>query len=86
LLCSRILWYFTIKGRNTNEYAIYGIQIHGPKRKFVTPARPYPAVQSGGMSAVAIATPGIGLPFSTLVMAITNQSAKKGNKNIVNIR
>jgi hypothetical protein len=35
----------------------------------------------------AIATPGIGLPFSTLVMAIApTNPPKKGNKNIVNIR
>jgi hypothetical protein len=28
-------------------------------------------VQRGGINAVAIATPGIGFPFSTLVMAMT---------------
>jgi hypothetical protein len=39
----------------------------------------------GGASAV-IATPGIGLPFSTLVMAIAPTNPQKGNKNIVNIR
>jgi hypothetical protein len=36
------------------------------------------------MSAVAIAS--IGLPFSTLVMAIAPTKPQKGNKNIVNIR
>jgi hypothetical protein len=36
---------------------------------------PYPAVQRGGMSAVAIATPGIGLPFYWC-MAITTANQK----------
>jgi hypothetical protein len=56
-----------------------------PKEFVTTNARPYPAVQAG-MSAVAIATPGIGLPFSTLVMAIAPTKPQKGNKDIVNIR
>ena len=34
-------------------------------------AKPKPAVQSGGIKAVAIATPGIGLPLSSRVSEIT---------------
>ena len=44
---------------------------NAPKKNFNwRVARPYPAVQSGGINAVAIATPGITLPFSFLVKPI----------------
>lgn len=49
-----------------------------PKKNLKLPiANPYPAVHNGGISAVVIATPGIGLPFSTLVVAITPTSPPK---------
>ena len=42
-----------------------------PKKKSaLPPAIPYPAVQSGGINAVAMATPGITLFFSVLVLPI----------------
>ena len=42
-----------------------------PKKKSTCPpAIPYPAVQSGGINAVAMATPGITLLFSVLVLPI----------------
>ena len=42
-----------------------------PKKKSrLPPAIPYPAVQSGGINAVAMATPGITLLFSVLVLPI----------------
>ncbi|KQR93397.1 hypothetical protein ASG01_09420 [Chryseobacterium sp. Leaf180] len=40
------------------------------ERKKLKVARPNPAVHRGGINAVAIATAGIGFPFSTLVMAM----------------
>ena len=41
-----------------------------PAKKIKLPlAIPYPAVQSGGIKAVAIATPGIALPLIFLVTA-----------------
>ena len=49
-----------------------------PKKNLKFPkANPYPAVHKGGINAVAIATPGIGFPPSTLVMAITPTSPPK---------
>lgn len=45
---------------------------NAPKKNLKFPvAKPKPAVHSGGINAVAMATPGIGLPFSTRVIAIT---------------
>jgi hypothetical protein len=74
------------KGRNTNEYTIYGIQIHGQKRICNYPMLDHILLYRGRHSAVAIATPGIDC-LSTLVMAIApTNPPKKGNKNIVNIR
>ena len=52
-----------------------------PKKLKLPVARPYPAVQRGGINAVAIATPGIGLPFSTRVTAITPTNPPKKVKN-----
>lgn len=49
-----------------------------PAKKEILPiASPYPAVQSGGIRAVAMATPGIGLPLLTRVIAMTPTSPPK---------
>jgi hypothetical protein len=69
--------YLTIKGGNTYENTIYQYKYIAPKKNFILPsAKPYPAVQRGGIRAVAIATPG-GFPFSTLVIAIAPTKPQK---------
>ena len=52
-----------------------------PKKKLnCKVAKPYPAVQIGGINAVAMATPGITLPFRLVLIAI--MPAKPPNKAI----
>jgi hypothetical protein len=49
-----------------------------PKKNFILQVlSPIILVQRGGIRAVAIATPGIGFPFSTLVIAIAPTKQKK---------
>ena len=51
---------------------------NAPKKKYTLPvAIPKPAVHNGGIKAVAIATPGITLLFSVLVIAIMPASPPK---------
>jgi hypothetical protein len=54
-----------MKSRNTNEHAVDRIQ-YMAKKNLKLLMKPYPAVQSGGISAVAMATPGMDFLFLLL--------------------
>ena len=60
----------TIKTAKAIKTVLMVNKYRAPKKKFhCRVANPYPAVQIGGISAVAMATPGITLPLNLLLTA-----------------